>query len=698
MIIMNLRSSTLKSLFLLFLFVILSFVVVAQEAIQLVGFEDQKSYCELKYSLEQTYSEKMLLKCELNWINKNGDEIKALDKCIELDIKTEPPGLLQSSPTTSNSLSELNYSLKRTDNSKDFTVHIQPKICKSGVNIRSGNKHEQQIRSIPEQVRFEINSLSNDGIIAADQIPDLVILNEKFEDVDSNNIINAGESSKLSFQVKNIGSGTAKDVKVNISTRSSTLGIYFSRVYELGDINKEEIRNVTIPLQTDRTLQSGILEFEIDVEEGRGFDAYPLSMKIETVEYYPPDVIVAEHVFSTDQGGEIEKNYPVNLTVLVKNKGKGKAEDHSIQFSFINPECLPLDSEKNEKVALKDLLPEETEKIIFKFTITRKYDSEDIPINIKIFNEESLLSYDTIVRAELGKDMVAERMVEITPIELTGLTNTQFSLTSTIDKNIPEQSTKKENRYALVIGNEEYSKYQNTLDHESNVAFARRDARVFKEYLINTIGVKDENLWLLIDATAGEIKQKVDLLSRLVKKVSETGEKAEIIFYYAGHGLPHEQTKKPYLIPVDVSGADLSYAIKLYDVIEDLGQSGAEKVIVFLDACFSGGSRNKELLASRGVRIAPEEEEIPDNVLIFSASKAEQSALPYNQEQHGLFTFYLLNAIQESSGKITYGDLYDQVKKQVSINSLKVNEKEQDPTIRVGKGIKDVWRDWGISE
>ena len=61
------------------------------------------------------------------------------------------------------------------------------------------------------------------------------------------------------------------------------------------------------------------------------------------------------------------------------------------------------------------------------------------------------------------------------------------------------------------------------------------------------------NAHLLLDATAGEISQKIDLITKLASK---SGEQAELIFYYAGHGLPDEETKTPYLIPVDVTGTN----------------------------------------------------------------------------------------------------------------------------------------------
>jgi uncharacterized caspase-like protein len=245
----------------------------------------------------------------------------------------------------------------------------------------------------------------------------------------------------------------------------------------------------------------------------------------------------------------------------------------------------------------------------------------------------------------------------------------------------------------LIIGNEDYAKYQKDLETEANVIYAIRDAKIFKEYSENVFGVPEENTYLLFNATAGEMQQKINLIS---KRAMIEAKDAEIIVYYAGHGYPGGRNNAPFLIPVDVSAKDLSMAISLEGMLNDLQESGAGKIIVFLDACFTGGGRNEGLLASRGVRIKPYAGDVPDNVLLFSASSAIQTALSYDEQYHGLFTFYLLEKLWLSSGDLNYGELFDYIYTKVSENSLQINEKEQAPNIRAGIEITDRWRKWKI--
>jgi hypothetical protein len=298
------------------------------------------------------------------------------------------------------------------------------------------------------------------------------------------------------------------------------------------------------------------------------------------------------------------------------------------------------------------------------------------------------------VSVGLEDNLVGNNAVVIKGIETENISFERASLTAEVDKNIPVNPLKYPSRICLVIGNEDYSSQQRTLGSEANVKYARNDARIFSEYAKSTLGVKDENLFLLTDATAGEMQQKIELISKLASKM---GPESEIIFFYAGHGLPDETTRTPYLIPVDVVGTNLSAAIKLSDVYKKLGESGSQRVTIFLDACFSGGGREAGLLSARGVRIPPRAENVTGNTIVFSASSGEQSALPYNDKQHGMFTYFLLKKLQESGGTVTYSELRDYVSKNVAIESLRTNAKEQDPALNISSEIENSWQSWRVN-
>lgn len=270
----------------------------------------------------------------------------------------------------------------------------------------------------------------------------------------------------------------------------------------------------------------------------------------------------------------------------------------------------------------------------------------------------------------------------------------QYEKLSDVDKNIPQNISMNSYRFALIIGNEDYSSHQVELKSESNVDFARNDASAFKDYCINILGLPEKNITFMLDATTGQISQGINKL-KLLSKAS--GGKSQLIVFYAGHGLPDESTKEPYLIPVDVNGANVTSGIKLQDLYSNLTEFTSERVTVYLDACFTGGGRNAGLVESRGVRVRPKENMLKGNLVVFSSSSGEQSSLPYNDAKHGMFTYYLLKKLQETKGDLSYSELSNFLNEKISIESLLVNSKEQNPIVNTSQDVSETWKDWKLN-
>jgi len=262
---------------------------------------------------------------------------------------------------------------------------------------------------------------------------------------------------------------------------------------------------------------------------------------------------------------------------------------------------------------------------------------------------------------------------------------------SIVDKNIPKIEKKNPNRYALVFGNEIYS---NSLNAEANVEFAHNDAKIFRDYALSAMGIDIKNMFFFMDATAGIMQKQIDRITELLNR---TGNDSELIFYYAGHGFPDESTNAPYLIPVDVDATNLQSAVKLSEVYAKFGKTGAKRITMFLDACFSGGGRINGLLdGGRSVKIKPKIENVMGNMVVFTATSGVQVALAYKEQEHGMFTYFLLKNMQETKGQFTLGQLADYLKKNVGIESMRINSKPQDPEVQVSPIVENIWREWKL--
>jgi hypothetical protein len=317
-------------------------------------------------------------------------------------------------------------------------------------------------------------------------------------------------------------------------------------------------------------------------------------------------------------------------------------------------------------------------------------------IPVQIILSEKFGRYSQNLTATATLDAKTEkRSIEIASTAVDRQVNIiEASLTSDVDKNIPEIPQKNEHRYALIFGNEDYTTYQRGLNTESNVPFAVSDATVFRQYAEKTLAIPAKNIWLFTNSISSLMSSEIERISSIIKY--EQG-KAEVFFYYAGHGFPEESNRESFLMPVDVSGSKVQQGISLNKLYNDLTQYPSKRITVILDACFSGGGRNAGLLAARAVKIRPKEEPVRGNMVVFSASSGEQSALPYTEKQHGMFTYFLLNALKETKGKITYDELFDRIKTGVELNSVKVNNKEQNPSVQYSNEVQESWENWPLN-
>ena len=192
----------------------------------------------------------------------------------------------------------------------------------------------------------------------------------------------------------------------------------------------------------------------------------------------------------------------------------------------------------------------------------------------------------------------------------------------------------------------------------------------------------------MINPTASQIKQNIEKLQKGIE--IEKG-KAEVLFYYSGHGLPDETTKEPYLIPVDVNGNNPQDGISIVDLYAKLSKYPTVKTTVILDACFSGGARNKELVALKGVKVKPKMDAVQGNIVVFASSKGTESSAVFKEKQHGYFTYFLLKNLKEYAGARTFNELFIDVNYQVSKEVLKIG-KTQTPDVMPGIEIGERWK------
>ena len=255
---------------------------------------------------------------------------------------------------------------------------------------------------------------------------------------------------------------------------------------------------------------------------------------------------------------------------------------------------------------------------------------------------------------------------------------------SSVDTKIAVNDAKDENTFVVIISNEDYK-------HEESVPFAKNDGEVFKIYCQKTLGIPESNISFVPNATLNEMSYELDHLAEVLNAYDGT---ARAIIYYTGHGMPDEDSKDAYLLPVDGYSQKPTSGMSTKELYTRLGSMNSKSIMVFLDACFSGARRDGKMLASsRGVALKVNSDPVGDNTVVFSAAQGNETAYPYQSQQHGMFTYYVLDKMQQSGGCTTLGELSDYVTTNVKRRSVVENKKSQTPSVMVSSRNND-WRNW----
>lgn len=225
--------------------------------------------------------------------------------------------------------------------------------------------------------------------------------------------------------------------------------------------------------------------------------------------------------------------------------------------------------------------------------------------------------------------------------------------------------------FALVIGIEEYQSLP-------KADFGARDAKTVRRHL-EALGFPARNIISLegSQATGSKLKSYLEEWLPLNVKASST-----LFVYYSGHGAPDTKTGEAYLVPWDGDPKFLkSTALPLKSLYASLAKTKAKRVIVALDACFSGAGGRSVLaqgarpLVAKAAELAPTEARLT----ILAAASGDEITGTLEEQSHGLFTYHLLKGLS-ADPKASAKSLYDYLKPRVQDDARREN-REQTPVL-----------------
>lgn len=223
--------------------------------------------------------------------------------------------------------------------------------------------------------------------------------------------------------------------------------------------------------------------------------------------------------------------------------------------------------------------------------------------------------------------------------------------------------------FALVIGIDEYQSLP-------RADFGVRDAKTMRRHL-EALGFEPRNVVSLIGSQATGSKLKSYLEEWLPLNVKEN---SALFVYYSGHGAPDPKTGDAYLVPWDGDPKFLkSTALPLRKLYSDLSKTKAERVIVALDACFSGaGGRSVLAQGARPLVAKVALPEAGERITVLAAASSDEITGSLNDQGHGMFTYFLLKGL--GAGITTAKELQDYITPKVQDEARRQN-RVQTPTL-----------------
>lgn len=385
---------------------------------------------------------------------------------------------------------------------------------------------------------------------------------------------------------------------------------------------------------------------------------YTGRLRISDLSLHPYDVDNESYLIESTMG-------PIVVKVPLKNKEAEAFKSSWNAIQLRNPKYYIKDN--HVAIASVDLVTSAGKTYSYSAANAANYDFTDVQLDVN-----SILAQST---SRQGRN-------NYTANRDTGSETRVIRAKSDVDENIPVTSRKAEKTVALVMANEDYKRV-------TKVESALNDGEIFAKYCTQTLGIPESQVMLMENLTYAEMLAAVQKLKHLTGAL---GDGVDVIVYYAGHGFPDEGSKDAYLLPVDGDGYTTAASYPLKKLYSELSAMGAANVMVFLDACFSGATRDGGMLAqARGVALKPKKTDPEGNMYVLSAASDQETALPYREKNHGMFTYFLLKKIKDSKGNATLKEISGYVEENVRKNSLTVNHKLQTPRTSVSGNMS---RDW----
>lgn len=519
----------------------------------------------------------------------------------------------------------------------------------------------------------------------------------EFIDKNENGVLEADENAILKLTLTNKGKGPAQNLEIKLKDNQDDQSFTYPLSRKVRVVYPGQSITIDIPLKASMAIKSLEHKLEINVLEHFGYDMDPAYLVLNTLEYQKPqlafagyevlDAVEGTYAIKADQ--QIQPGEQVKLKVFIQNRGQNVAQNITYQIKSTSDNVYIEDGSGT----LGELVIGEVRSFLVTVSPNKRVDaSKELPIYIDMDLDKNLGGLDNFhmpiamnkippktevhtVKADIQKIEKQVARFEVSSEKFT----TNVSNLYKIQQVVPSK-TQRNNAVAVVIGIENYEELP-------PAPYAENDAEIMKSYFKERLGIEKVVLYTSEEAKGFIFDDIFNPEYGKLQKAILRGQ-TDLFVFYSGHGVPSKDGSKVFLFPADGRTARMeSQGYNINTFYENLEKIGARSVTVFIDACFSGASRQsasiqqENLVAMKGVRIKPTTAQPwvhNPKFSVFSSSSMDETSLSFDDSQTGLFTYFICAGLQgeadlNNDRKITSGELSRFVKSGVVETSKKIS-------------------------
>lgn len=253
-----------------------------------------------------------------------------------------------------------------------------------------------------------------------------------------------------------------------------------------------------------------------------------------------------------------------------------------------------------------------------------------------------------------------------TPPKITTTSTSTSSSTSTsVTSNPVANQGPVKDKWALIIGISRFKK------PEYNLKYASKDARDFRDFLVNEANFAADHVRLITDENATQRAIMSAFGDQWLPRVTRPGDL--VVIYISTHGTPATKDRggQNYLVAHDSDRDDLFATGIPMELLEQRIKKSVntDRALIVMDTCYSGAAAGAARGDEQPANFAVEEIAQGTGHLVLSSSGTDQRAWESTQHQNGIFTYYLIEALRQKNKRVDLPSAFSYLKEKVEWES-----------------------------